>query len=102
MPCTLPVSVEWWGPVEVPDRIKRKVTRIVESMGTVLSEYEASLYDMTNRAANGLEFLMPRIELTLPLYEEGLTYKIRMLRIGSTQIFIETPQGDALGEIFLH
>ena len=101
MPCAMSVSVEWWGPVEVPDRIKRKVTRLVQSLGPVLNEYEANLFDMTNRAASGFEYLMPKIELTLPLYEEGLTFKLRMLRLDHTQIFIETRDGDAVGEVFL-
>lgn len=101
MSWSAPVTIEWWGPVEVPERIKRKLTRLVDGLGALLNEYEAHLFDMANRAANGLDFLMPKIELTLPLYEEGCTYKLRMFRLGHTQIFLETVKGDAVGEVFL-
>jgi len=101
MPWSGPVSIEWWGPVEVDTRIQRKLTRLVEDMGVLLSEYEAHLYDMTSRTPKGLEFLVPKIELTLPLYEEGRTFRIRMMRLTQTQIFLETQQGDAVGEVFL-
>ena len=97
----LEVTVDWWANADVSDRVRRKVNRLVKSLGPVLNEYEASLFDMTNLASNGLDYLMPKIELNLPLYEEKVAFRIRMIRLDATQIFIETKKGDAVAEVFL-
>lgn len=95
------VTVEWWANADVPERVRRKVTRLLKSLGPVLNEYEAQLYDMTNLASNGLDYLMPKIELNLPLYEDRVAFRVRMVRLDATQIFLETKRGDAVAEVHL-
>lgn len=97
----LEVTVEWWANADVPERVRRKATRLLKSMAPVLNEYEAHLYDMANLASNGLDYLMPKIELNLPLYEERTAFRIRMVRLDATQIFLETKRGDAVAEVYL-
>ncbi|HVL49315.1 MAG TPA: hypothetical protein VM889_12210 [Candidatus Thermoplasmatota archaeon] len=104
------VSIEWWSPPanatttrrEVPnERVRKKVESMLAEIAPLLNEYEASLYDMSNLASNGLDYLMPKIELNIPLYEERVSFRLRMIRLDQTQIFLETKKGDAIAEIRL-
>lgn len=95
------VAVEWKATNEVPDRVRRKVNRLLRTLAPVLNEYEASLYDMTNLASNGLDYLMPKIELNLPLYEEKVHFRVRMTRLDLTKIHLETKDGEPVAEVFL-
>jgi hypothetical protein len=95
------VTIDWKPTADVPDRIRRKVNRLVRSLGPVLNEYEANLFDMTNLASNGLDYLMPKIELSLPLYEENCAFRVRMTRVDLTRIFLETKDGEPVAEVFL-
>lgn len=97
----LAVTVEWWARAKVEPRVRRKLERILRELAPVLNEYEAHLFDMTNLAANGLDWLMPKIEVNLPLYEERVAFRLRMIRLDTTQMFIETKKGEAVAEIHL-
>ena len=97
----LELTINWWTNADVTDRVKRKVTKLVKTLAPVLNEYEAALFDMSNLASNGLDYLMPKIELNVPVYEEKTAFRIRMMRLDATQIFLETKKGDAVAEIFL-
>jgi hypothetical protein len=95
------VLVEWRGGPQVPDRVRRKLQRLLKSLAPVLNEYEASLYDMANLASNGFEYLAPSIELALPLYDERLEFRLRMDRNGATRIALFGEGGEPVGEVFL-
>lgn len=98
----LAVTVEWWADDRVPARLQRKVARLVEEIAPQLNEMEAALDDLHRLASNGYEWLMPKIEVTLPLYEEGEVFRLRLLRLEETQMVLETRQGEAVAEVRLH
>lgn len=97
----LEVAVDWWTDADVSDRVRRKLNRLMRKLAPVLNEYEASLYDMTNLASNGYEYLSPKVELHVPLYEERVSFRLRMVRHDTTQIFVETECGETVAEVYL-
>ena len=97
----LALTVDWWSRDKVPLRVRRKVERMLQACAPQINEFEAHLYDMHVRASNGLDWLMPKIELTVPVYEEGMVFRLRLLRLEETQMVLETRKGEAVAEVVL-
>lgn len=97
----LALSVDWWSADKVPLRVQRKVDRLLQEIAPQLNEFEALLYDMHAKASNGLDWLMPKIELTIPVYEDGMVFRLRLLRLDETQMILETRKGEAVAEVVL-
>lgn len=97
----LVLTVDWWSGEKVPLRVRRKVDRLLADLAPQLNEMEAHLYDLHVLASNGLDWLMPKIELTVPLYEDGMVFRLRLMRLEETQMVLETRKGEAVAEVVL-
>ena len=97
----LVVRVDWWPSARVPARVRRKLDALLQGIAPQLNEVEACLHDLQRHASHGLEWLIPKIELNLPLYEERAAFRLRLVRLDETRMLLETRAGDVVGEVFL-
>lgn len=95
------VTVDWWEGSRVPRKLRTKVADLVQALAPQINEFEACLHELERLASNGHEFLMPKIELTIPVYEEGAVFRLRMVRLDTTQMILETRKGEAVGEVLV-
>lgn len=93
------MNVEWLAEDKVPVRVRGKLEALLAEIAPQLNEFEAHLWDLHGLASNGLDWLMPKIELNVPIFEEGLTFRLRLVRLDETQIFLETRKGEPVAEI---
>lgn len=96
-----PALVEWLPGARVGPALRRKVERLLGSLTPVLSEFEADLDGASRRAACGYAWLLPRFELTLPLYEDQAVFRLRMTRLDEPEMLVVTRNGRAVARVRL-
>lgn len=104
-PCARPLraSIEarvvWEKGARVAPEVRAEVERLVSDLAPALSEIEADADTLGKRASCGLEWLLPRIELTLPLYERGVVFRLRITRDEATDAAILTRSGSRVATV---
>lgn len=93
--------IAWRPQARVPPEVRRELERLVADLAPVLSEVETDVDTLSRRASCGLEWLLPHIELTLPLYERGRVYRLRFFRDDATDIALVTRSGARVATIRL-
>lgn len=91
-----------WRSLAAPEpRIRVRVAEEVRGLAWSLSQMEALLHDA--HRATGLEhaFLMPRIELKLPLYDVGRRYRIVLTYVEKARICLVDEDGRKLADVRL-
>lgn len=95
------VTLVWRSLAATDPVIRARVAEEVRSLAWTLSQMEALLHDA--HRATGLEhaFLMPRIELKLPLYDVGRRYRIAFTFVERARIALLDEDGRKLADVRL-
>lgn len=101
LPAPIQVRVQWRAAAEVPLAIRKRVDRELATLAWELSQAEALLHDAARLASGPRAFLMPRIELRLPLYEERRRLRIVFTHVEKPEIAIADEAGKRLADIRL-
>lgn len=96
------VRLSWRSAVTLDDSLKDRLTNEVEQISWTLSQMEA-LVDEAHRLT-GMEhaYLLPRLELRLPLYDVGKRYRLSLSYVEKRRITLLDDQGRAVADVTLH
>lgn len=73
---TLMVDVRWRPGAPSDPAVRRRVAEEIRHVSWALSQMEAMLFDAHQAVGIAHAYLLPRLELRLPLYDLGLRYKL--------------------------
>lgn len=91
-----------WRSLAAPEpRIRVRVAEEVRGLAWTLSQMEALLHDAHRAAALEHAFLMPRIELRLPIYDVGRRYRIVLTYVEKPRIALVDEDDRKLADIIL-
>lgn len=95
------VHVSWRPSSALDETLKKRVEREVEDISWTLSQMEA-LVDEAHRLT-GLEhaFLLPRMELRLPLYDLGKRFRISLNHVEKRRMTLLDEQGRTVADLTL-
>lgn len=93
------VLVDWSPSAKVAADVRPEVEAMLRELAPVLSDIEADADTLHKRASCGLEWLLPRIELTVPLYERGLVFRLRITRDDTTDAGLFTRSGSRVATV---
>jgi hypothetical protein len=95
------VTLVWKSLVAVDPLIRTRVAEEVRGLAWTLSQMEALLHDAHRATALEHAFLMPRIELKLPLYDLGRRYRIVLTYMEKARIALMDEDGRKLADVRL-
>ena len=101
LPAPIQVRVTWRSGVDLPIETRERVGRELHGIAWELSQAEALLHDCMRVASDDRAFLMPRIELRLPLYEAGRRLRIVLSHIDAARIHLLDEEGKRLADVVL-
>lgn len=97
----LQVTLAWRSLAATDSRIRSRVTEEVRGLAWTLSQMEALLHDAHRAAGHEHAFLMPRIELKLPLYDVGRRYRLVLTYVERARISLVDEDDRKLADVTL-
>lgn len=99
---SLQVAVCWRTLATTDPALRARLTAEIRALSWTLNQMEALLDDA--HRCTGLEhaYLMPRIELRLPLYDVGLRYRLLLTHVDRARISLVDEEGRKLADVTLH
>ena len=94
-------TLTWRSLAATDPRIRARVTEEVRGLAWTLSQMEALLHDAHRAAGMEHAFLMPRIELRLPLYDVGRRYRIVLTYVEKARIAVVDEDDRKLADIVI-
>ena len=101
LPAPIQVRVEWRVGYELPPETRERVAREIDGLAWELTQTEALLTDAMRVAGDARAYLMPRIELRLPVYEAGRRLRIIFSHVDAARIHLVDEAGKRMAEITL-
>lgn len=93
------VRLQWRAGAQVPAAQRERVQKELVSLAWELSQSEALLTDIVRVAGDERAYLMPRIELRLPLYEENRRLRIVFSHVDTPRIHLVDEDGKRLADV---
>ena len=101
LPAPIQVRVQWRPDANVAAPQRERVAQELSDLSWELSQAEALLTDVVRVAGHDRAYLMPRIELRLPLYDAGRRLRIVFSHIESARIHLVDEAGKRLADVTL-
>ena len=101
LPAPIQVRLNWRTGADLPAPLRERVSQELEALAWELSQTEALLHDVTGVAGHERAYLMPRIELRLPLYEEHRRLRVVFSHVDAPRIHLVDEQGKRLADVVL-
>lgn len=101
LPAPIQVRLNWRTTADLPALIRERVAQELHTLGWELSGSEALLHDIVRIAGHDRAYLMPRIELQLPLYDERRRLRIVFSHIDAPRIHLVDEDGKRLADVLL-
>ena len=101
VPAPIQVRLQW-RPNPLPSELRERVAQELETLSWELTQAEALLTDVMRVAGHERAYLMPRIELRLPLYDERRRLRIVFSHIDAARIHLVDEEGKRLADVTLH
>lgn len=98
----LQVLVTWRSLVVTDPQLRARLTEEVRQLAWTLSQMEALLHDAHRATACEHAFLMPRIEMRLPLYDLGKRFRIVLAHVDRARISLLDEDGRKVADVTLH
>lgn len=99
LPAPIQVRLQWRTGVDIPPETRERVTREIDTLAWELSQTEALLHDAMRVAGQTRAYLMPRIELRLPLYDAGRRLRIVFTNIDMPRIHVVDEDGKRMADL---
>lgn len=93
--------MNWRTAADVSPTVRERVAHELHSLAWELSQSEALLHDIIRVAGHERAYLMPRIELRLPLYDEHRRLRIVFSHIDAPRIHLVDEDGKRLADVVL-
>jgi len=101
IPAPIQVRVEWRADASVTAPERARVMQELADLAWELSQSEALLTDVMRVAGHDRAYLMPRIELRLPLYDAGRRFRIVFSHVEMARIHLVDEAGKQLADVTL-
>lgn len=95
------VRLAWRPGVSLPDAVRERVCREIECLSWELNQTEALLNDLHRVAGQERAWLMPRIELRVPLYDMNRRFRLSFSHIDKTRIVLVDEDAKKLADVTL-
>lgn len=102
VPAPIQVKLQWRPAAAIPSETRERVARELHGLAWELTQSEALLADVVRVAGHERAYLMPRIELRLPLYDEKRRLRIVFSHIDAARIHLVDEEGKRLADVTLH
>ena len=100
-PKTLAVRAAWRPAAPSDERVRARIMEELEQASWTLSQMEALLYDAHQLAGVHHAWLLPRLEMRLPLYDLGLRYRLVYTCLDRTRLAVEDDRGRRVADVTL-
>ena len=101
LPAPIQVRLNWRAGAETSTPLRQRVSEELDSLAWELSQAEALLHDVVRVAGHERAYLMPRIELRLPLYDEHRRLRIVFSHVDAPRIHLVDEDGKRLADVVL-
>lgn len=101
LPAPIQVRLNWRTAADVSSPLRERVATELHALAWELSQAEALLHDIVRVAGDERAYLMPRIELRLPLYDEHRRLRIVFSNIDAPRIHLVDEDGKRLADVLL-
>lgn len=101
LPAPIQVRIDWRAGITLPAELRERVATELAGLAWELSQAEALLDDVVRVAGHERAYLMPRIELRLPLYEERRRLRILFSQVDAPRIHLVDEEGKRLADVQL-
>lgn len=101
VPAPLSALVHWRPGVTLPQPLRERVAREVSGLSWELSQAEALLHDAVRVAGHERAWLMPRIELRVPIYDENRRFRVVLSHIEKPRITLVDEDGKRLADVVI-
>jgi hypothetical protein len=101
VPETLHVQLHWRRGAPADPRLRRRAAEEVRAISWSLSEMQAMLADAHQRTGLAHAYLLPRLELKLPIFDMGARWRIVLTRLDTERIVIVDEDGRAVADVRL-
>jgi hypothetical protein len=102
VPAPIQVRLLWRPAASLPAETRERVANELHVLAWELTQSEALLADIVRVAGHERAYLMPRIELRLPLYDDGRRLRIVFSHIDASRIHVVDEEGKRLADVTLH
>ena len=101
LPAPIQVRLNWRPGAAVPADLRERVARELATLGWELNQGEALLQDADRLAGHERAYLMPRLELRLPLYDAQRRFRIVFSHIDAARIHLVDEEGKRLADVLV-
>ena len=98
---TLIVHVSWRAPAPTDERVRARILEEIQQASWTLNQLEALLYDAHHLTASQHPWMLPRLELRLPLYDMDLRYRLVFQCLDKTRLTLEDDKGRRVADVTL-
>lgn len=98
----LQVALRWRSPAATTPSLRARLDEEVRALAWTLNQMEALLDDAHRATGPEHAYLMPCIELRLPLYDLGLRYRLVLTHVDRRRIRLLDEEDRTLADVTLH
>jgi hypothetical protein len=101
VPETLHVELAWRRGAPADPRLRHRALEEVRAISWNLSELQAMLADAHQRTGLTHAYLLPSLELKLPIYDVGARWKVILSRLDTERIVLADEDGRPVADVRL-
>ncbi|HUR68564.1 MAG TPA: hypothetical protein VM370_04900 [Candidatus Thermoplasmatota archaeon] len=101
LPAPIQVRLQWRSGIGLEAPLRERVARELAGLSWELSQMEALLHDAMRVSGHERAYLMPRLELRLPLYDAGRRLRVVFSHIDAPRIHIADEEGKRMADVTL-
>jgi len=101
LPAPIQVRLQWRSSVDLRADLRVRIAAELNALSWELNQAEALLQDAMRVAGHERAYLMPRIELRLPLFDAQRRLRIVFSHIDAARIHLVDEEGKRLADVLL-
>lgn len=98
---TVHVHLAWRTGAIPDDALRARVGAEIQQLGWTLSQMETTLYDLHQSTGLSHAYLVPKLELRLPLYDLNKRLRIVLTYLDTSSIVLQDEDGRKLADVRL-
>lgn len=101
VPAPITIRLAWRPGVQLAAPLRERILQEIDALSWELSQTEALLCDLHRVAGHERAWLMPRIELRVPLFDENRRFRLAFSHLEKTRILLVDEEGKRLADVTL-
>lgn len=98
---TLCVHVSWRAHAPTDEKVRARIVEELRQASWTLNQLEALLFDAHHLTAGQHAWMLPRLELRLPLYDVGLRYRLVYQCLDKPRLALQDEKGRRIADVSL-